>query len=394
MQSIRSKFVRRNAVDRKRRRGSVLVLAAVVLVVIFAMTAFAVDLGYLSMTKTQLQSGADSAALAAAMELTPGLGIAPTLNSTQVMSVSNSAATALAGLHRNGDRSSTYVDPSRDIRYGQCTWDSQAGKWINTYGVAPYNLVEVTLRRDQSGSLHGDNRLPLLFGKTMGVNDAGLNEVAAAALLPGVGVKIQANSSGSAGILPITLDVGSWNDLMAGVITADNFSYNKSTGAITSGSDGVREVDLYPYGNQTLPPGNRGTVDLGSPNNSTSDIKRQILYGLNAYDLSFFGGTLRTDTGPFQVNGDTGISAGIKAELEAIKGQPRLIPLFSQVSGPGNNATYTIVKFVPIRIMDVKLTGNPKRVVVQPAPYSSSTVVPGHVAISSDTYFTSPRLVE
>jgi hypothetical protein len=194
-------------------------------------------------------------------------------------------------------------------------------------------------------------------------------------------------------VLPIALDLVTWEALMAGG-GVDEFSYNKSTGAITAGPDGVREVDLYPYGHHSLPPGNRGTVDLGSPNNSTTDIKRQILHGLNAYDLSFFNGSLTTDNGPIQVNGDTGISAGIKAELEAIKGQPRLIPIFSAVVSPGNNAMYTIVKFVPIRIMHVKLTGNPKRVIVQPAPYSSSTVVPGHVSITADSYFSSPRLVE
>jgi hypothetical protein len=174
----------------------------------------------------------------------------------------------------------------------------------------------------------------------------------------------------------------------------DKYSYNPNTGGTSSGGDGVKEVDLYPYGTSALPPGNRGTVDLGSPNNSTSDLKRQILYGQNATDLSYFGGSVRTDDGPIQLNGDTGISAGIKDELEAIKGQPRLIPLFSQVTGPGNNATYTITRFVPVRIVYVKLTGNPKSVVVQPAPYSSPTVIPGHVSITSDSYFTSPRLVE
>jgi hypothetical protein len=40
------------------------------------------------------------------------------------------------------------------------------------------------------------------------------------------------------------------------------------------------------------------------------------------------------------------------------------------------------------------LTGNPKAVVVQPAPFSSPAVIPGHVSVGYDTYFTSPRLVD
>lgn len=374
------------------RRGSVLVLAAAMLAMLFAMTAFAVDLGYLSMTKTQLQSGADSSALGAALELTNGLGVAPTLTPNQAAANAGTAATTLAQLHRNGDRSSTYVLPSRDMRYGQLTWDSVGGKWAKTFGAAPYNLVEVSLRRDQ-GAGGTDGRVPLMFGRVLGHQDAALYETAAAALLPGVGVKLSAGSTGTVGILPIALDEPTWAALMAGV-GVDNYRYNAGTNTVTNASDGILEVDLYPYGNQALPPGNRGTVDLGSPNNSTNDLKRQILYGLNAYDLSFFGGVLTTDNGPIPINGDTGISAGIKAELEAIKGQPRLIPLFSQVSGPGNNATYTVTRFVPIRILNVKLTGNPKAVVVQPAPFSSPAVIPGHVSVTYDSYFTSPRLVE
>ena len=75
------------------------------------------------------------------------------------------------------------------------------------------------------------------------------------------------------------------------------------------------------------------------------------------------------ENGELSLNGDTGISAGVKDELVSIKGEPKVIPIFTQVNGPGNNATYTIVKFVGIRIMDVKLTGNMngKRVIIQPA---------------------------
>ena len=49
-----------------RRRGVIAVLAALLMVVLFAMVAFAVDLGYITLVRTQLQAAADSAALAAA----------------------------------------------------------------------------------------------------------------------------------------------------------------------------------------------------------------------------------------------------------------------------------------------------------------------------------------
>ena len=125
---------------------------------------------------------------------------------------------------------------------------------------------------------------------------------------------------------------------------------------------------LYPQG--TGSPGNRGTVDFGNTNNATPDLQRQILYGLNAADLAYHGGSISFDAnGELILNGDTGISAAIKSSLEQIKGQPRMIPIFDSVSGNGNNAYYTITGFTGIRILNVKLTGamKSKQVIVQPA---------------------------
>jgi hypothetical protein len=105
--------------------------------------------------------------------------------------------------------------------------------------------------------------------------------------------------------------------------------------------------------------------------------------------LEHHGGTLDLgEDGEMDLNGDTGISAGVKDELDSIKGQPRLIPIFSQVVGPGNNANYTIVHWAGIRIMEVKLTGamNQKRVIVQPAPMVMSGVIPSTENTSDYVY--------
>ncbi|MCA9239483.1 MAG: hypothetical protein KDA37_04760, partial [Planctomycetales bacterium] len=153
--------------------------------------------------------------------------------------------------------------------------------------------------------------------------------------------------------------------------------WHEESKSVCPGSDGILEINLYPQG--TGSPGNRGTVDIGSSNNSTNDITRQILCGVNAEDLAHHGGSLQFNScGKLYLNGDTGISAGVKDELAAIKGQLRIIPIFSSVNGPGNNAVYTIVKWYGIRIMDVKLTGpmNQKHVTIQAAPVMTPGVIP------------------
>ncbi len=398
----------------RRRRGAVLVLAAALMVVLFAFVAFTVDVGYITLTRTQLQAAADSAALGAALELRQGLGPAPQLEQQAVVVEARNAAQELAALHQAADRESVYLEPTRDVQFGRCQYDPETGRWVASWGVPPFNAVRVTLHRDverpEGSPPVGDEPLRLFFAPVIGQQEAGVQVRAAAALLPGVGFRIPPGSSSTAPLLPITVDEPSWEQLLAGV-GSDHYAYNPATGEVTPGSDGILELNIYPGGtsngnsngrgnpnsnaNNQWTPGNRGTIDIGNPNNATPDLERQILYGVNAQDLSYFGGEFRLDQGPIDVNGDTGLSAAIKDELEAIIGQTRAIALFSSVTGQGNNTTYTLVKLVGVRIMAVKLTGANKYVYVQPAAVVSDTVIPsGDVTVSDASLFTTPRLIE
>lgn len=402
----------RNNREREQPRGSVILLATGLLVMVLGFAAFTVDVGFITLTKTQMQGAADAAVLAAGLELSRGWGPGAEASWSTIASDGRNAAKEIANAHRSGDLDSQYLNRNRDVRYGRRDWNGSS--WEEHWDVSPFNLVQVTLHRDQyysntSGSnLSGwywhddhwhyynyvpptDTALPLFFGPVIGQSHAKLSVKATATLVPGAGFRITGYTKQTADVLPITLDLPTWEALLNGS-GSDNYAYNSATGAVTSGSDGILEVNLYPEGTADLPPGNRGTVDLGSSNNSTTDLKRQILYGLNEEDLSYFGGELRTDQGPLYINGDTGLSAGIKSQLEAIIGQPRAIPIFTEVSGPGNNATYTVVKFVGIRILHVKLTGSPsqKHVTIQPAPFVSSTVIRGTGSVTNDGSILAP----
>ena len=381
------------------RRGSIAVLAAAVMVLIMAFAALSLDVGYIALTKSQLQIAADSAALAAAAEFPAGLVSTSSSSATAVAAAAQGSAEMLAASNRAAERAEVYLNPTRDVTLGRLTWDATQQAWVEQWGVTPYNVARVTVLRDQAPPSDptrpvGDEGIPLFFARVLGQERAELSVSATAALFPAAGFRIQAGSGMTAPVLPIALDLPTWDALLAGS-GSDNFNYNPTTGGVSSGADSVLELNLYPNGSANLPSGNRGTVDLGGSNNSTNDLKRQILYGLNESDLSYFPNGLRTDQGPLYINGDTGLSAGIKDDLAAIIGQPRAIPIFTAVSGPGNNATYTVVKFVGIRILDVKLTGSPsqKRVIVQPAPVLHPTIFSGPTTTSSDYVFTTPQLL-
>lgn len=374
------------------REGSVMVMSVGLLIMVFAFTALAVDIGYISLTRAQLQRSADAAALAANLELYDGWGAGASKTPAEVATAARAAAVAVAAENNAGGLSGTYVDSNLDVRLGQRQWDEVNEEWNTTWNTSPYNVVEVTARRDSFGSQNGDVPIDLWIAPVIGHDNATLSVTATAALVPAV--KVRKIPSQNVDVLPYALDVGTWDAMLNGT-GQDNYTYNDQTGQVTNGPDGILEVDLFPYGNQNLPPGNRGTVDFGHAGNSTSDIRRQILYGLNDDDLSYFGGELDFEAVPMQINGDTGISAGVKGQLEQIKGQPRMIPLFSTVSGPGNNAMYTVVKFVPIRIVYVKLTGKPsgKKVYIQPAPFFDATTVGGDTVITEDSILAGASIV-
>src|SRR3954452_3856831 len=69
---------------KKQRRGAIGVFAAVLLVVMLACAAFAIDVGMICMAKAQLQRTADASALAAADELLHQLSQHPTTSARAV----------------------------------------------------------------------------------------------------------------------------------------------------------------------------------------------------------------------------------------------------------------------------------------------------------------------
>jgi hypothetical protein len=275
--------------------------------------------------------------------------------------------------------------PEGDVVFGYIADFKNSASPFQTNSENGYNAVKVRIRKNSS--INGE--VPFFFARVFGLDSQGIESEATAGLISDVkGFKAPADGS-DIGILPYALDQQTWIDFVANS-GSDNYRWNESTKTVEAGCDGLVEANLFPQG--TGSPGNRGTVDIGGSNNSTSDIARQILHGISPSDLAALGKPLEFDTcGKLYLNGDTGISAGVKDELNSIKGQPRVIPIFSNVSGNGNNANYTIVKWQGIRIMNVKLTGSmsQKNVMIQVAPVMLKGVVPA-TETGTSSYVYSP----
>jgi hypothetical protein len=349
--------------------------------------AFATDIGYLLVARAQLQGTADSAALSAAWDLIDEDAVASSSNPYGIGSKARLRAAEYAAL--NPVIGQTPSLDANDVEVGYLANPSDSAEAINTTGMFPPNAIRVMVRRDE----YQNGEIGMFFAKVFNYDKGTASAESTAAIFASFNGFREPSDGSNLGILPFALDEDTWNDLLAGV-GDDDWKWDTSSQQATSNWDGVLEINLFPQG--TGSPGNRGTVDIGSSNNSTADIARQIVDGVSASDLAYHGGKIELDAGgELSLNGDTGISAGVKDELASIIGEPRIIPIFSQVAGPGNNAQYTIVKFVGVRIMEVKLTGkmSSKRVIVQPATVVTLGGIPNPNNTTSHFIYSPPRII-
>ena len=429
----------------KQRHGNVLFLIAISWVVLLGMAALAVDLGYILLTKTQLQSASDSGSLAGGTELMPGLGLSAFRTPEEVEAFSKAAADEFVTYHRAGDQPAADILPSRDVRMGTAKLDIESGTWIFDWGAQPYNAVGVTTIRSDEGVSEADGPLPLIFARVLNHEFANVSADSVAVILPARGIRVPPGGGFNSALSPFAYELDRWKKYLRAkeyfdgnnLVDADldqsvdghlimdavddsplfyeevEFGhqirfrrlFGDKFGAIDPTShnadnieptgDGILELNIYPINSEA---GNFGTVDIGGLDNSTQVLKRQIRSGISAQDLADFEDNSITpsEDSPLILQGDTGISAGIQASLESIIGECRTVLLYSTVTGPGNNAEYTIVDMVGFRFMNVNLNANPKSLTVQPCAVSDPGGIPDFETEIGDhtTVFTSLILVK
>jgi Flp pilus assembly protein TadG len=368
----------------KNRRGAIAVLAAVMMVIVLGVVAFAVDLGYLAMARTETQRTADATAHAAVIELSQSGDIDSLSDLAQDVASDFTSANPVLG---------TTAEVSRDI-------DVQVGRYEFGSGQTDlffddpttFNAVKVRIRRtnDQNGAVR------LFFAGVFNRYQQEIESEAIAALIRNVkGFKFPPSGK-NLPMLPIVMDEDYWRQATNGGDddgeADDEWSYDPETNSVSSASDGISEVTLFP--NSTGSAGNLGTINIGVTNNSTSYISKQIRQGLSESDLDFHGGSIElNDQGRLYLSGNPGISASMQKALQSIVGQVRVIPIYRSVSGNGNNARFEIVEFVAVRIMAAQLSGGVKAIIVQPAAITLDGLIQGSSSGLSDGIFSSPRIV-
>ena len=378
------------------RRGAVIVLAAFLMILMGAMLAFTVDLGFLLSARTEMQRSADAAALAGAWRMVGDDVLRDDTNA--IDTAARETAVDLAALNQVV-RTSPFLDVDEDIKLGYLADPANRNESISFANPSQYNTVQVNLKY----SSDKNSPISLFFAPLLGIHTADLAVSAAATFsnnnTTGFHVTEQ---TGNCTLMPFTVTVEDWENLLDGD-GDDNWAFDPETGTVSPGQDGIREMRMFPERENTsngggkskgvgggITPGNFGTVDIGSMRNDAPTLWRQIREGPNAQDFSYFpNNELKLDpvTGKLYLNGDTGITASMKCALDDIIGQPRTILLYNDVCGQGNNTWFTIVGFAGVRVLDYSLTGNDKYILVQPSMVVDRSAISGD---ADSSYFVGP----
>lgn len=138
------------------RRGNIIILTTFLLVVVFAMVAFSVDIGYICHADTELQRTADACAIAAVQRLPD--------QSTSTFTAQNVAI-------KNRGTVGPDLEPT-DVVFGY--WDRDMASF--TRGGSPVNAVHVTVERTAARG----NSMELFFAGVVGTSDADIKTTSVA----------------------------------------------------------------------------------------------------------------------------------------------------------------------------------------------------------------------
>ncbi|MFP4176132.1 MAG: pilus assembly protein TadG-related protein [Planctomycetota bacterium] len=295
-----------------KRKGQILVIAAVALVVLGLTSALMVDLGFWFKTEADLQNAADAAGRAAIFELMD-----------QRSAGKSEAEARTAAAQEARDIASINHPPARtEVEFG--TYAGEPKQFTTVDPPTTATAVSTHVARD---SQTGSTPLTPFFASL-----AGLHRIEAAGNTVCQGANDIIGMRSGSGLRPFGIpeeDVKDW-------------SYGDS---IT-----VPVPDQPAHPNSA--PGNWGWLDIDGGSKGVPEMKEWIEDG---YDEEIVLNTSDEDgTTCTFMEGSPGLRSTLKNSIDQIVGEDVVCFIYDDVSGQGANTKYRIVGFVAMRITDVQ----------------------------------------
>jgi Flp pilus assembly protein TadG len=390
----------------KRRPAATVPLFAILCVPLIGMLAFSIDVGWIALARTDLQTAADAAALAGAEQLqslyvqytTPGATNQSSLLNTATTNTGTQgcpmyAAEQVAARNKAGNVNITVRDP--DISFGFLDGNGTYHSDYSNYNGGFPNSITVITRRDNTLN----SPVSLFFAPIFGMSSKQLEASATATIYAQDVMNLQVyqwlNTGQSVGahILPVALDVNIWNYFY----TSKGLSPD---GTIHLAVNGQPQLYVYPNGpwamNPTNTPGSFGLIDVGVPANNVPAFRNWIDTGQTPNDLNYL---INNGLVPVSMPGNQyspepwkvgpGLKSTLVTNFQSQMSVPNLIPLFIPQSAPaswfsltqnatsstpylaangtGQNATYAVVGFVGVMISQADANGSNMNISIQPS---------------------------
>ncbi len=157
-----SRWTRRSPL--RSRRGAVIPLVAVFVVVMMAMAAFSIDVAYIELVQTQLKAATDAAAKAGTSALVQGQTSSQAM--TAAINMANNNIVAGHGLKLT----------TSDISVGQSQLQND-GSWLFVAGAQPYQAMQITANLS---SANANGAVGLFFAPALGTSSLTLSNTSVA----------------------------------------------------------------------------------------------------------------------------------------------------------------------------------------------------------------------
>jgi Flp pilus assembly protein TadG len=393
--------MRQHHAKSSKRPAAIAVLFAISLVPALIFVAFVINLGHIYVARQEMQQAADSAALAGASQLLVA-GLPYNGGSDDTLAAANitkAIAEAQKFCVANTARGTNLSLLSADCVVGYINPSNPSSTLVPWAKGQPYpNAVEVAVRRD--GTVN--TPVPLFLGAMVGMSNWNARVSSTACTNAHTETVTGFDSTtGNAKLLPLAVDYNLWQTFLQSGKSADGLVHDgyKATAPstttpapknVTPGGDGVPEfTDVYP---NATSPGNFGLVSIGTPSNASPSYSTWIMEGPSPADMAYFGpnGIQASPTSPLTMDGGPGLKSTLISDFANIVGQPRSVILYTSYTGPGSNATYTVVGFAGCTIVDASGSGTNIQLTIQPMIVTDPTGTGGSTTTTQYIYRTSP----
>ncbi len=358
------------------RRGSLLPAIAVAILVAGGAVAFVLDQLWLSLAQRELQTAANAAALAAGQEMANDellrLDYDTSARADAIREVAYDVATSNPAA---GKKVAVDTEPHQDVRFGRPVMDPLTGQvtFIETDHAPSSVIVNAHCNRQNGNAV--SLFMPYLTGQPTG----DVSAFAEASVSNRISaVRPLQHSNVPAWPIAILESDGGDNDDWATTVELregpDDWSWNRDLQQLSNTSDGIPEMILRTGTREVS--GNVCIADIGTDLHDYR-LRKQFRNGWSWENLQDFDSELSFEQGALELSASADFFGMPYEELKKQIGQTRIVLLYERLDAFDPVKTHTIkaTRFVAVRLLEVRSTGDEIELVVQPAIVTTRTAV-------------------